>query len=243
MALKKESPEQRTSHEQPPLETLTGNILAEDGGALPKFKLEDNETVSPEVASMITDEVLRQRIRALMKKEPKPSIPQRVLNHSLFAILLSFILAVPVGGYLTYLYTQRQQVEASRRSFSDELNKIRVQKIGEVWEHLDKNEVVLDNLLEKSNQNPGSNREYFDKIESLIEEDIVIVNKNRFWLGTQAYDELNKYLNATRPIITDMLVGPPGIDLSELRRKREQTKQDIERIRTMFLAGELEPSK
>jgi hypothetical protein len=240
MALNK-SLTQRTSHEQSPPETPMGNRPGEGVRKdLSEPKPEDSEAVSPEVSFVVADEVLRQRIRAFIEEKPKPSIIQRVLNHSLFAILVSFILAVPLGGFLTYLYTRRQEEESSRRSFTDELNKTRVQKIGEVWEQLDKNEVIIDDLLRKYNETPGSKQEYFNKIESLIDENRVIVNKNRFWLGKLCHDELNKYFSATRPIVTNMLAGPPGIDLSELHTKREQTKQDIERIRNMFLTGNLE---
>jgi hypothetical protein len=42
---------------------------------------------------------------------------------------------------------------------------------------------------------------------------------------------------------SDMLLGPPGIDLSEALKKRKQAKQDILQMRIMFLKGEPEPSK
>ncbi len=238
-ALRDPASQKQTPSDNPAGDKPDGHVA----GEIAASNLGGGAALSPEVSSVITDELLRERIRALTGEKPEPHRLKRLLNHSLFAILVSFILAVPVGGFLTYLYARWQQEEASRRSFSDELNKVRVQKIGEVWEQLDKNEVTLDDLLKKSNSTPGSNKELFDKIETLIDENRVVVNKNRFWLGKQCYDKINNYLSATRPIVADMLVGPPGVDVGELRAKREQAKQDIERIRNMFLTGEQEPCK
>src|SRR5215204_3514578 len=220
-----------------------GTMLKEDiSEKAPEADLEHDKQIAPEILAFIK---VIERLAGEKKQEPPRY--KRFLTHPLLLILVSGI----AGGGITAYYTwQQKRIEfqrslqqqdlTSRRSFSDELNRTRVQKFGEVYEQIDKNEPALDEMLSKANQNPGSNQENFKKIRTLIEEDLVIINKNRFWLGKPAYKDLSNYLAITDQLVFDMLLGPPGIDLSELLRKREEAKQDVERVRDMFLAGEPE---
>lgn len=250
--------EQTASQEEFSLEKPRANKLEENVSVkMAESNLDEGKPANPDASSIITDEVLRNRIRILIEEEkrPKPSKFQSISTNSSFVVFLGFLLTGLLGGLLTYYYTAKQQELDFRRniqqqelvrqrSFSDELNKIRIQKIGEVWEQIDKNEVTLDSLLDKANKESSMNKkELFDKIISVVEEDITIVNKNRFWLGESTYNPLKDYFAITDQYVSDMILGRPGIDLSETLKKREKAKQDILQIRSLFLNGELESSK
>ncbi len=237
--------EQPASQERPVLETPTDNNLEESvSSKVAELNVEQSNPVYPDVSSVIIDEVLT-LIRKLTEEKPKPSRIQRLSNHPLVIVMISFILTVPLGGFLTHIYSLKQQELARQRSFSDELNKIRVQKIGEVWEQIDKTEVELDNLLDRVNKAPDSSKKDSDNIIRLVEENVAIINKNRFWLGEQTYNRIKNYLDINGRYALDKLLGPPGIDLSDTVKKREQAKeqakQDILQIRSMLLRGEPEP--
>lgn len=248
-------PTQSASQQQTTSDDLQGNQLEESVNREEKGSgLDNGEPLSPAVLKVITDEVLRHRIRTIMEEKPKPSRWQRFSTHPVGLMVVGFFLSVFLGGLLTNYYTLKQkdlehqrniqqQELARQRSFSDELNKIRIQKIGEVWEHIDKTEIILDGLLDKANKASSSNQKEFDDIISVIREDISIINKNRFWLGEQTYNRIREYMDINGRYALDMLLGPEGIDLSETIRKRQQAKQDILQIRKMFLEGESESIK
>ncbi len=232
--------EQLASREHPVVQNPTDNKLDQSVSSKVIESAEDiPRHVNPDVSAVITDELLK-LIRKLTEDKPKPKI-QRFLTHPLVIVVISFLLSVPVGGLLTYIYTLKQQELARERSFSDELNKIRVQKIGEVWEQIDRTEVEVDNLLDQANQTSDSNEKNVNNILRLVEEEVAIINKNRFWLGEQSYNRIKNYLDINGRYALDKLLGPPGIDLSDTIKKREQAKQDIIQIRSMFLKGEAEP--
>lgn len=240
------------SQERPVLVNPTDNKL--DGSASREVAGANREVGRPvdlDDSSVIARELLK-LIDKLTEEKPKPSKTQRFFTHPLVIVIIGFILSVPLGGYFTSIYTRKQmELEKSRdiqqqelvrqRSFSDELNKIRIQKIGEVWEQIDKNEVDIDDLLERTNKASDSNQKDFDTIYRLVKEDVSIIDKNRFWLGDQTANRIKNYLKINSSYALDKLLGPPGIDLSETVKKREQAKQDILQIRNMFLKGEPEP--
>lgn len=243
MALK-----QPASQEQPGLGNPEDNKLEENvSEKVTESDLEDDKPVNPEVSSLI--KVIE---HLLIEKKAKPSKLHSISNNPLVVIIAGGF----IGALLTHIYTLQQkdidynrgiqQLElTSQRSFSDELNKIRIQKIGEVWEHIDKNTVILDGLLEKLSKPSDSNNQKnqnVDAINSLIQEDRVIINKNRFWLGEQNYNKIKEYLDKNIQIALNMLLARAGTDLSELIEKREQAKQDILQIRKNMLL-EVEPSK
>ncbi len=206
---------------------------------------------NPDYTSVIMNEFLK-LITKLTEDKPEPSKTQKFSTHPLTIVGVSFLLSVPLGGFITYLYTVKQmELEKHRdthqqelvrqRSFSDELNKIRIQKIGEVWEQIDKNEVEIDDLLDRTNKPSDSNQKDFDNIVKLVKEDVSMIDRNRFWLGEQTSNRLKKYLSINSSYALDKLLGPPGIDLSDTIKRREEAKQDILQIRSMFLKGEPEP--
>lgn len=239
-------PSLKKSKDDKPAENVSGKVA--------EANVAEGESVNPYVSLVVSDEVLRHRIRTLIDEKVKPSKFQSISTHPLLIVVVSFILSIFIGGFLTHYYSLKQmELENSRniqqqelarqRSFSDELNKIRIQKIGEVWEQLDKTEVDLDSLLDRANNGTNSNRKDVDSIISLVKGDLAIINKNRFWLGEQTYNQIKDYLDINGRYALDKLLGQPGIDLSDSLKKREQAKQDILQIRRMFLKGELESSK
>lgn len=205
---------------------------------------EDRQTAYPDPAFLITDEVLRHRIRSLIEEKPAPSWLHRFLNHQLFLTAIGFLLTGVIGGFLTYYYgvkqkdldyhrALQQQELASQRSFSDELNKMQVQRIGEVWEQVDKNEVLLDDLLEKADKaaNAEQKNQAVDAINNLIQEDRIVINKNRFWIGEQYYNRFQDYLDKNVRIALNVLLAHPGTDFSGIIGERKRVKQDILQIR------------
>lgn len=106
-------------------------------------------------------------------------------------------------------------------------------RLGEVWERIDENELIIetllvDSLIESRNPNKDSsaNDERADKIRHLFEQDLAIVSKNRFWLGEKNYKKTRKYLDIyVEYALNKLLVFSP--DSSEINKKTEQAKQDI----------------
>jgi len=233
MAIKEPVVRQPTPQEQPIIENPTGNSTKENVrdnvGVAP---LGDSKPVNPEVSSLI--EVIEHLVRE------KKSEPSNLKKYLLYPLLIVFFSGL-VGGGITHYYTLWQKEVDYQRSFSDELNKIRIQKIGEVWEQLDKNEVILESLLDEANKPSNSdeqNKQNVDAINSLLQEDKVIVSKNKFWLGKQYYNRIQEHLYKNTQIALNMLLAPEGTDLSELLEQREQLKQDILQIReSMRLEG------
>lgn len=197
----------------------------------------------PETTYVITDELLR----ALIDNKAKSSKFLTRLGHPLVVVLAS-ALAVT---FLTQLYTNQQKdidynrsiqllKLTSQRSFFDELNKVRIQKIGEMWEQIDINEVTIDSLLEKPKKSSNSDKEnpnYVNamNLKSLIQEDKVIINKNRFWLGEKNYTKVYEYFDKNSELALNILLARPGTDVSEIIASREQAKQDIFQTRKNML--------
>lgn len=191
----------------------------------------------------VTDALFR-LIRILIDERPKPSKLQSILTSTLFSVIVGFVLTGIFGTYLTYYYSKQQQELAARRGFSDELNRIRIQRFGEVWERIDENELAIDNLLDdsllekRSPNDLSASDERANKIRHLIQDDLAIISKNRFWLGEKNYQKTRAYLDINiKYALNKLLVLSP--DVTEIIQKREQAKQDIIDMRSMFLAGDL----
>jgi len=233
-------PKQPASHEQSGLENPKPDTLEEGVNTeVPEPNVKDHKPVKPE-----TSYVMRKLLRSLC----------RVLAHPLSVV----IVGGAIVGLLTHLYTLQQksidydrsiqlQKLTSQRSFLDELNKIRIQKIGETWEQLDKDEVTIDNLLEqaKKSSNPNDDKTHnvnAINLSSLIREDRLIINKNRFWLGEEKYNEIKEHFDKSDQLALNILLARPGTDLSEIIAMREQTKKDILQVRKSMLIED-EPCK
>lgn len=239
------SPDYRGS-ENPPSNRPEENVSEKVAESNP----EDSKPADSEASSLTTViESLSKVIEQLSaEKKPEPSKFKRFLIHpfltsSLFVVFFTGL----VGGALTYYYTslqkevdhQRsiQQLQlASERSFSDELNKIRIQKIGEVWEQIDKNEVMIDSLWEKAYEASDSNNQNVEAINALIQEDKVIASKYSFWLGKELYNKIQDYLEKNVRLALNMMLAPQGTDLSKLLEERKNAKQDILKVKESMLS-------
>lgn len=106
---------------------------------------ETKQELDLQTTQTLADEALRHRIRKLIE-EPKPaSFWKRLAANHLFLLIVAFVLTGVVGTYLAHYYNGKQseleyqrslyvkEVE-SERSFANELNKIKLSKIAEVWE-------------------------------------------------------------------------------------------------------------
>ena len=185
--------------------------------------------VSPD---LIIEEIMN-RVRALAEQEPKRSTWP---THPLFLLFAGFFMTAIVGGGLTYFYSLKQQEVAAARSFEDELNKLHITKLAEVWEKLDQDEVVIDRLLAEVNEKKSLDKTAdmrLLEIQKLIEEDKLVISKNRFWLGTDAYNTIHNYLDVTVFYSIKKLLEPDS-DTESLLQKRNAARFDIDKERAKF---------
>lgn len=176
--------------------------------------------------------------------ESPPPKRRSISTNPLALVVVGFLLSTIPGGLLTFYYGSLQQEIAARRSFSDEVNKIRLPKLGEVWERLDEDEFTINRLLRTSEvpyADPGSKDKIVEEIRKLIGEDKALVSKHRFWLGEGLFRKTSDYLDMSIDYAVKKITAPPGTDLSELIRKRDNAKEDILKVRQMFLEGEPSP--
>lgn len=126
------------------------------------------------------------------------------------------------------------------RAFAAETNRIRIQKIGEVWEEIDRTESKVDTISEqlgKSRGRPAAEvQQEIKNIRDLISAQGAVINKNRFWLGEEIYNQIREYLEIQGTYTVDRLLGKPEDLLSEAKKKRGQAKQNILEIRRSMLS-------
>ena len=195
------------------------------------------------IPQFTTEEI--SQIKALISERTKKSTWQKagaflvgVSTNTFFLLLVGFGLTTLVGTVLTNKYTTQQQELAASRSFSDELNKLRIQKVAEVWERLDEDEFMIDDLIQATDQDNKEKGLTPDKLNDIIKRlqtDRAMVSKYRFWLGKGIFDSANEYLNANIRYILRKLTGSSQEDLKTYLEKRNAAKSDIEQVRAQFL--------
>jgi cell division protein FtsB len=195
------------------------------------------------IPQFTTEEI--SQIKALISERAKKSKWQQfkaslvgVTTNAFFLLLVGFGLTTLVGTVLTNKYTTQQQEVAAIRSFSDELNKLRIQKVAEVWERLDEDEFMIDDLIQATDQDNKEKGLTPDKLNDIIKRlqtDRAMVSKYRFWLGKGIFDSANEYLNANIRYILRKLTGSSQEDLKTYLEKRNAAKSDIEQVRAQFL--------
>lgn len=209
----------------------------------------DDKPVESDVSYIINEEALRTLI-AKVCEASKPSQIYGWLAHPLLVVAIGGVIAAIAGAIVTGYYISRQkdiddarsqqQLKlTSRRSFFDELNKIRIQKIGDMWEQINANEVVIDRLFKdsaKSSSSKDQRKDNVNAIKSLIEEDRMTMNKNGFWLAEHNYNEVKEYFDTNVELALNVLLASPGTDLSDILEKREKAKQNILQIRQRMLS-------
>jgi hypothetical protein len=251
MMTKDPTPQLPTSPSQPDSAVSSDKKPQEDESEAAESKLKGDVSVKPDISYVVADEVLRQRIRTLIEEKPKSSKFHSISTHPLIITFVGFILSIVLGGFITSYHSlkqkeleyERQRALAREQIFSEEFIKTRIRKINEVWEQIDKNEAILDDLVDRTSNTSGADKNDFDSIVKLIDEDVAIINKNRFWLGESTYEQLKRYSDINHRYVLNMLLARPGIDLSESLKQREQAKLDILKVRGIILNREAEPDK
>jgi hypothetical protein len=226
-------------------------------------KTGENEEPDTQTTRIITDEVLRYRIRKLID-DPKP-VPwwKRVLTSQLFSqvlsLILGFTLTVLVGTYLAYYYTRKQaELEHQRalylreleheRSIADELNKIRLSKIAEVWERVYVYEAAVEELMQgvevKSDTprqgeiqiRPGGKdlKTALEQSKGLYRQLSDVLIKNRLWLEDDNYYKIQEY---GRFIYEYYFAKQTKQDIEKWEERRAKAKATLNEIRDKMLKG------
>lgn len=208
--------------------------------------LRDAPALAPSNPYVITEEGVRVLIDKLAAPTPKRSRLYFFLAHPLVLVLAGSI----AGAALTYYYTNKQkdleygrarehQEVTRRQSVLDGINNSRVPKLGELWERLDADDVLINRLLEERQEtNLGENNKKIDQIIAILRDDRVLVSKNRFWLGEDLFTKTDGYLDSSIQMCLDSIDSPAGGNLSKLRKRKDAARQDIIKIRDLFLEGE-----
>ncbi len=163
------------------------------------------------------------------------------------------MLLILLGSFATNLVEKIK----SERSFSTQLNRMRVEKISEVWEKVylfeSATETAIKGLRSKP---PNEPREFSDtEAERVLEEDrkffrnlfrqsdslygelINLANKNRFWLGEESYTEIQNYIANTQDYLYALEEKPMNEEkVQKLSGKREKSRVSIKQIRDKLLA-------
>jgi len=162
------------------------------------------------------------------------------------------ILLILLGSFATNLVEKIK----SERSFSVQLNRMRVEKISEVWEKVyfyeSATEAAIKGLRSKP---PNEPLEFSDKeVERVLEEDrkflkklfkqsdslhselIDLANKNRFWLGEESFSEIQNYIESTVNYLYAIEDKPVNEEKAQkLSEKREKFRASIRQIRDKLL--------
>jgi hypothetical protein len=176
---------------------------------------------------------------------PTPPKPwwKRLATHPLFILLIGSAVSFFIGSRLTYEYTRKAQEISAERSFSDEMNRLRIQKVGEVWERLDEDEVAITNLVNELADKPAADKAarnaVLEQIARLIDTDKGVIAQHRFWLSQVTYDKMGQYPSANIFLLTREILDPEADDIPTLRKARDDAKTDIEKERARFLNPKL----
>lgn len=170
----------------------------------------------------------------------KQEIKKLVVDKLLIALVLAFF------GLIASILIEKFK---SKQEFSTELNRVRVQKIAEVWESVFIFESKLNNLYNELNDNIEDNnsfngnsidsiKTYFDiKKENVFKDIPVILNlceKNRFWIGEESYKEVKNYLVITRSLNDVIQFIDVNRMIDNLDRRIELT-QDEEKLKNQLI--------
>jgi hypothetical protein len=208
----------------------------------------DESTPLASNASYVT---LNDILRELKDQRPQSSRFLVVSNNP----LIVGVVGILIGGVLTAFYTYQQKVleykldtQKQERThlltFSDEVNKLRMQKIGEVWERLDQDEFTIDAIMqdskfERPTKPPDSkNTKRAIQITKLIHDDQAMVGRYRFWLGEELFNKTENYLDINIKYSLNELGALSDGASNVFKEPRNNARQDILQVRSLFLEGE-----
>jgi hypothetical protein len=204
----------------------------------------------------IPDEVLRDRVRRLIR-EPAPAPAwKRALDSPLFSLVATFLLTGLIGTYLAYYYNGKQaELEYKRslylkdlesgRSFADELNRIKLAKVAEVWERVYVYEAAVEDLMRGVEVSGGPASEGglvlrdggglkadYERSKALRKEVVDVLNRDRLWLGDDSYYKLRQYADV---MFDYYFAAQTGQGLREWEAKRDAARASINQIRDRML--------
>jgi hypothetical protein len=235
--MRQEEPSSQSSGRETKKENDLDNVSRLTSSAVPKVELSQN---------LVVEEVMI-KLQSLLDQKPKDTLFQRFSTHPLFLLLAGVALSGVAGGIIgtrvAYNYSIKQQEVTAERSFSDELNRLRIQKLSEVWERLDEDEGAIDRLLNQPDdkQNPEGRNLRAKEIDKLIQEDRRTVDRHRFWLGAQS-SKIHGYLDASSLYAIKKLIGSES-DLETLLKQRKYAKSDLDTARDEFLKSNVDRAK
>ena len=204
-------------------------------------RLTDSEAIKekhlqPSPPYTITDRVLQLLVDKVVEKDKRSKI-YSFLAHPLIVVLVGSL----GGTAITYIYTNRQQEITRRHSLLDGINNSRLPKLGDLWERLDADDIVINELLEGTTDTAGKSVDRNAKLHQIVdilENDRRIVARNRFWLGEYFFNKTDDYLDHSIRICLSS-IADSSTSLTELRQKKDAARQDIIKLRDSFLEGNL----
>lgn len=199
-------------------------------GVIPQFTAEEIAQIKALVSERTQKSKWRKVGGVLIKFSTNP----------LTLLVVGFLLTGWGLSSLNNTYAKQQQELAAMRSFSDELNKLRIQKVGEVWERLDEDEFMIDEIIreatDEANKDKAATNQKLTEVIKRLQADRGLVTKYRFWLGKRVFDSANEYLNANIRYILRKLTGSSEEELKQYLEKRNAAKSDIDQVREQFLS-------
>jgi hypothetical protein len=200
------------------------------------------------VSQTIDDEVLRQRIRDLISEPEPESLMTRFSTNPLVIMLVAFFLFGVIGLRLIDLYFSQQKRSTTYSSNSqnlDEITRIRVSKIGEVWAKAGLYETEMETAMQSAGTEPNKittteasagDREKYDRVERLHAELLEALTNNRFWLGEKIHDGVRKYADVTHGAFLGFKTDQK---FEELREKSRQARVELNQLRDKIFNGEI----
>ncbi len=154
-----------------------------------------------------------------------------------------------IAGFFLNLRLERVK---SDLSFYNDINKMRVEKVAEVWGKLDMYHAISEDHYQRM-QYPltGTVQEREKQVEawnketeaiSLIYKDLRdTIEKNSFWLGEDAHNQIIEYMKVTHEYFLTKIRFPPGPSISEEKNKeaadkRAKHRQALEELRRSILS-------
>src|SRR6267142_1645438 len=140
---------QPASQEQSGLETPKTDELEESVNAQVGATVKAHGSATTDVSFVITGEALRSLIDERIDQKPKSKFHAMSNNPLMVGVVGVLIGSISTAIYssqqkfLEYKLSTQQQEAARRQSFSDEVEKLRIQKHGEMWERLDGDESTI----------------------------------------------------------------------------------------------------
>lgn len=167
----------------------------------------------------------------------------RLSTNPVFSVILAVFLIFAVSTlFVSNTYTTKTQ---------SELQRIRADKLAEVWGELDLYEATVEGALQKIHVESSSgldgrvlmsnlnNLEDFKKAleqsRNLHKELLDSLAKNRAWLGEDAYDRITNYVDATFGYYFDLRGG--SVNEEADRKKRNQARTELDKLRERQLKG------